>query len=553
MTQEMTPDNDAFELVTRLTQVAISLSAEKDPHRLLETILLEAQSISRADGGTLYFLNQYDQLEYEIVRTDSLGIFFGGKQNKKPPFKPISLYDEDGVPKMSRQVVNAVISRQAINIEDVYHVDGFDFDGTKRFDEEFGYATKSVLTIPMVNHKHEAIGCLQLVNAKSVVTGETIAFSQDVQQLVEALASMAAVILDNTQLIQAQRALMESFIKIIAQSIDAKSPYTGNHCERVPLLTEMLAEAACNATEGRFKSFNLSEEEKYELHIAGWLHDCGKIVTPVHVMDKSTKLETIHDRIESVRLRIEVMLRDARIRYLEGLSAKRANEKMLTQRYEQETAQLKSDLKFLEKCNIGGEFMEDASIERLEALATATLEVKGETIALLSDNELYNLSVRKGTITKEEREIMNDHMVHTVNMLEAMPWPKHLSRVPEYACGHHEKMDGTGYPRGLLAGTMSIPARMMAIADVFEALTAADRPYKPAKRLSEAMAIIAKLKQCNHLDPELVNFFIESGVYRTYAEMYLEPHLIDEVDEQAIIDLQPDTMHTREHVPTDKE
>lgn len=535
-------EHEAVLLVKRLAEVARSLSLEKDPDALLEMILLEAKSISNADGGTLYILNEYDQLEYEIMRTDSLSIAHGGHKRDKPSFEPISLYDSDGEPRLTTQVVNAVINSKAVNIDDVYKVEGFDFRGTRKFDKQYKYQTQSVLTVPMINHKHEPIGCLQLVNAQAPDSKRTIPFSHDMQHLVEALASQAAVILDNKQLIDAQRNLLESFIKINAQSIDAKSPYTGNHCERVPLLTEMLAQEACDAKTGHFKNFNLTDEEKYELHIAGWLHDCGKIVTPVHVMDKATKLETIHDRIELVKLRIEVLKRDAKIRYLEGMSGQRANEKALKKRYEEEIHKLEDDLAFLETTNIGGEFMEEEALARVESLAKTSLDLKGESIPLLSENECYNLSVRKGTITREEREIMNDHMVHTVNMLESMPWPKHLARVPEYACGHHEKMDGTGYPKGLLAGTMSIPARMMAVADVFEALTAADRPYKPAKKLSEAMAIIAKLKQVNHLDPDIVDFFVESKTYLKYAKMYLDPHLIDEVDEQAIIDLQPDDM-----------
>lgn len=531
--------DDAPDLVEQLADVAIALSQEKNQDLLLERILLEAQSIANADGGTLYVLDdEHDVLEYTIVRTDSLNVAYGGRDEKIAPFKPIRLYNDRGAPNLSTQVVRAVLEQVPINIDDVYTAStDFDFKGTKVFDETFHYRTQSVLTIPMVNHKKETIGCLQLVNAKAE-DGQTIPFSEDICQIVHALASQAAVILDNKQLIEAQRALLESFVKIIAGAIDAKSPYTGEHCSRVPVLTEMFAEAACNTTEGKFAHFSLTDEEKYELHIAGWLHDCGKIVTPVHIMDKATKMETIYDRIELVRLRYEILMRDAKVALLE----KAIDEAT----YKTRMAELEEELAFIENANIGGEFMEDEDIERLDAIGKKRWNMtSGEPLPLLTDDEIYNLSTRRGTITPEERQIMNDHMVHTVNMLESMPWPKHLRRVPEYACGHHEKMDGTGYPKGLLASTMSIPARMMAVADVFEALTASDRPYKKAKTLSEAMEIIRKFKQINHLDPDLVDFFITSGTYKKYAEMYLTPELIDEVDEAAILTTEPEQMQTR--------
>ncbi len=519
------------QLVQRLAQVGIALSLEKDPDALLEMILNEAQSIAHADGGTLYYLNAYDQLEYAIVRTHSLHIAYGGKDRQTPPFRPINLYNlETNQPNDSIKVVHAVLNQKPINIADVYEDKDYDFKATKNFDHQFKYRTQSVLTIPMVNHKHEAIACLQLVNAIDPVTGEISPFSDEIVTIVQALASQAAVILDNKQLIESQRNLLESFIKIIAQSIDAKSPYTGNHCERVPVLTEMLAEAACNDRHGVFKSFSLTDEEKYELHIAAWLHDCGKIVTPVHVMDKATKLETIHDRISEILTRIEVMKRDAKIAWLEGALAQHD--------YDARLEELVNAAAFLTQANKGSEFMDDEDVAQLNHLATEYWQMAGQDKPLLTETELYNLSIRRGTITPQERQIMNDHMVHTVNMLESMPWPKHLRRVPEYACGHHEKMDGTGYPRGLLASTMSVPARMMAVADVFEALTAADRPYKPAKKLSESMAIIAKLKQLNHLDPQIVDFFITSGVYKDYARRYLDEELIDAVDEEAILNVE---------------
>ncbi len=541
---------DAVQLIERLTQIGIALSQEKNKDRVLEKILLEAKSIANADGGTLYFMDEaHELLHYAIVRTDSLNIAYGGHKQPAPEFKPIHLYDEvTGEPNYGTQVVHAILHRKPVNIPDVYDADGFDFEGTKKFDDAFSYRTKSVLTIPMISHRNQAIGCLQLINAQDMATGEVVAFSQNVQMLVQSLASQAAVIVDNKRLIAEQEALLESFIKVIAQAIDAKSPYTGGHCVRVPQLTEMIAAAACKATDGYMADFDLNEEEQYELHIAGWLHDCGKVVTPVHIMDKATKLETIYDRIDEVRARFEVLRKQARIAYLEECAEEGADKAALNAAYEAQIAELDDDEAFVVNANIGGEFMDDEDIARLETLGAQTWPYKGEERPLLSKEEIYNLSTRRGTITAEERQIMNDHMVHTVNMLEAMPWPKHLRRVPEYACGHHEKMDGTGYPKGVLAGTMSIPARMMAVADVFEALTASDRPYKKAKTLSEAMKIIGIFKENNHLDPEIVDFFVTSKVYLDYAKQFLSPELIDEVDEQAILNIVPKPMETKKPI-----
>ena len=527
---DVIPDtDDSVQMVKRLTAIGMALSGAGNLDRLLEIILLEAKDIANADGGTLYYLNEDNRLEFSIIRNDSLGISYGGESGEKAVLKPLNLYDPvTGTPNYSTLAAYAVLMKKTVNIPDVYSADGFNFEGAKAFDLQHHYHTESIITVPMVSHSGDVMGCLQLVNAKDV-SGTVIPFSSQLEELVQSLASQAAVTLETQKLVDAQKKLLESFIQMIAQAIDAKSHYTGAHCERVPMLTNMLARAACAAQDGPFKDFNLSEEEKYELHIAGWIHDCGKVATPVHVMDKSTKLETISDRIELVKTRFEVLKRDAKIEMLEALAQAGADRAVLETQMQANLAQLESDCAFIEKINIGGEFMSDADVARLATIAAYAL----------TENEAYNLGTRRGTLTTEERTIMNDHMVHTCNMLDALPFPKHLKRVPEYAGGHHERMDGKGYPKGIKAGTMSIPARMMAIADVFEALTAADRPYKPAKKLSEAIQIMGNMKRDNHLDPGLVDFFITSKTYLEYAHMYLAQELIDTVDEQAILAIIP--------------
>lgn len=527
---------EQVERLELLHRIGVALSAERNKDRLLETILLEAKKLCHADGGTLY-LRDGDELRFAIMRTDSLGIALGGTTGLPIDLPSIRLYDpETGQPNRSNVATCAALMRSSVNIPDAYDATGFDFSGTKRFDEANGYRSKSFLTIPLVNNNFRVIGVLQLLNAKDPKTGEVVPFSAEDQRIVEALASQAAVALDNQMLLEDQKRLLEAFIQMIAAAIDSKSPYTGAHCERVPILTLMLAEAACKSDEGPFASFDLDEDEWYELKIAAWLHDCGKVTTPVHVMDKATKLETIWDRIDMVRARFEVLERDAKIRMLE---AKAAGDELAEERYRDEVQALQADLAFVEHANVGSEFLRDEDKERLKAIARRQYTEAGLPRPLLDDDELRNLLVSRGTLTDEERLIINGHMVQTIQMLESLPFPKNLRRVPEYAGGHHEKMDGTGYPRGLYAGDMSLPARMMAIADVFEALTAQDRPYKRGKTLSESIRIMGYMKRDNHLDPEVFDLFIRSGVYKEYARRFLPPELIDEVDEAAVLAIEP--------------
>ncbi len=531
---------ERLERLELLHRIGIALSAEQNKDRLIEMILLEAKALCNADGGTLYLKSEKDELRFAILRNDSLGLALGGTTGKPINLPPIPMKDPmTGAPNHKNVASYAGSVRTSVNIPDAYDTDGFDFSGTKAFDQRNGYRSQSFLTIPLTNNQGLLIGVLQLLNAKDRATHAVVPFPLDDQMIVESLASQAGIALDNQLLLDGQKALLESFIKMIAAAIDAKSPYTGDHCERVPVLTEMIAESLCEARTGTFADFKLSEDDWYELRIAAWLHDCGKVVTPVHVMDKATKLETIFDRIEIIRARFEVLKRDAKIRYLERLAEGDPEPFLATNSYEAELQALTEDLAFLELANKGGEFLSPEKQARIQAIAQRTLSIGERSLPLLSKDEVDNLQVSRGTLTPEERLIINGHMVQTIKMLNALPFPRNLTRVPEYAGGHHEKMDGTGYPKGIFAGEMSIPARMLAIADVFEALTAADRPYKPAKTLSEAMRIMGFMKQDNHLDPELFDHFVTSGVYRAYAERYLAPHLIDFVDEAALLALKP--------------
>ena len=535
----MSAPDDKLRRLELLLRVGVALSAETDTNRLLETILLEAKELTRADGGTLYIRQDEDSLHFAIMRTDSLGIAIGGTTGRPTTLPPIPLRDpETGAPNHRHIASYAALRKQSINIPNAYDTTRFDFSGTKAFDARNGYRSQSFLTIPMLDAEGRVVGVLQLINSRDAKTNEVVPFDDLDQQTVEVLASQAGVSLQNKLLRDAQRDLLESFIKMIASAIDAKSDYTGGHCERVPLIAEMLARAACDVKTGPFAEFSLSDLEWYELHIGAWLHDCGKVVTPVHVMDKSKKLETISDRIETVKARFEVVMRDAR---LAAYDREKSGEdsQLVAADLEQELSALRDDLAFLEKTNFGGEFLPRDGQERIKRIAERTLEMGGQRVPLLSAEEVQNLSISRGTLTEKERLIINAHMVHTVNILNALPFPPQLRRVPEYATGHHEKMDGTGYPRGLYAGDMSIPARIMAVADVYEALTAIDRPYKQPKKLSEVMFIMGKMKEQHHLDPEVFDLFITSGIYRKYAEQNLPPELVDAVDEAKLLAIKP--------------
>jgi len=530
---------ELLERLERLNAIGVALSAEHDNDRLLEMILLGAKEITNADGGTLYTVTDDHRLKFEIMRTDTLGIALGGTTGKEIPFPPLPLYGADGQPNNNMVAAYAVLNDQTVNIADAYQEAGFDFSGTRKFDQNTGYRSKSFLTIPMKNHENEIIGVLQLLNAVDPDSGEIIPFSYENQHLVESLASQAAVALTNHNLIEGLKGLFESFIELIADAIDEKSPYTGGHCRRVPELAMMLASAANQIQDGPFASFSMSEKEMYELRIAAWLHDCGKVTTPQEVVDKPTKLSTIFDRIDLIRTRYEVLKRDAEIEMLRTrLKALEEGQRLPAMQLEkalrEKSRRFDEEFAFLHHANFGGEFMRPEDQQRVREIAGRTWVLEGKTLPFLSDNEVENLNIARGTLTQDEREVINNHIVVTIDMLGKLPYPKDLRRVPEFAGGHHERMDGKGYPKGLTRDQMSIQARMMGVADIFEALTARDRPYKKAKTLSESLEILGKMKMENHIDPDIFDLFIRQKIYLQYAREFLEPEQIDDVDESRI-------------------
>ncbi|MET1026470.1 MAG: HD domain-containing phosphohydrolase [Dongiaceae bacterium] len=571
--------------IRKFLKIGTALAAERDFKSLLDRVLQETIALVRSDGGAIFMINEERrQLIPEATYWHGHEI---AEISTAP--QPISL-DSPGV----LQYLATATSQKEIQTIDHHLTDEeLAMLGLQKLAVESNATHLGLIIVPLLGRNQAPLGTLLLAktiapeNKQWMVDGKLL-------KLVRAVSGSASVAIQNKQLLDAQRNLIDALIRLVAGAIDAKSPYTGGHCQRVPVLTRMLAAAACIQESGPYKDFNLSDEEWEALNIASWLHDCGKVTTPEYVVDKATKLETIHDRIHEIRNRFEVLKRDAEIAYWRGI-AEGGDPEQLRDIMTAAKRELDEDFAVVAACNEGGEFMEQAKIDRIKKIAARRwrrtlsnrIGVSHEEKArldrlpepplpieepLLADRddhivehserelsatdhrfgfkltipkykynrgEVYNLCIARGTLTEEERYRINDHIVQTIVMLESLPFPKHLRNVPELAGGHHEKMDGTGYPKGLRGDQMSPVARMMAIADVFEALTAADRPYKKAKKLSEAVAILGLMKKNHHLDPDLVDLFLTSYIWRDYAEIFLHPDQIDEPDLISVLEIRP--------------
>lgn len=559
-----TRETDANYLA-QLVDLGIALSAEQGREELNQKILMAARKFTNADGGSLYLVNKDEsELHFRILMNDTLNTFFvSGRENEKP-FPPLPLYDVEGRPNYRNIATYVALTGKPINIEDAYCADGFDFSGTRAFDAKTGYRSKSFLTVPLKSTRGAMMGVLQLINARDDA-GQVIAFDKSIEPIIAALASQAAVAIENSRLLLAQRDLMESFVRVLGHAIDAKSPHTADHCSRVPVIARMLAQAAVDDKLGPFSNFYLTDMEWYELDLAAWLHDCGKIVTPDHVMEKATKLETIHNRIHEIRTRFEVLRRDAEIdmlkRKLAGEDADACDAD-----FKQKVAELENQFSMVADANIGdteldtdtiyalhdiaeltwvrhfdrtvglswseNQRLTDADLVSLREAGTETLLMDREDQVYLGFNrgELYNLSIPHGTLTSEERQVINDHVVVTQDMLAQLPYPRELQRIPAIAGNHHEKMDGSGYPHGITGDDMGILEKVMVIADIFEALTAVDRPYKRPKLLSECISILGDMRDKGQIDNDLFELFLVSGTYLVYGKKYLRPDQCDEVD-----------------------
>ncbi|MCS0581916.1 GAF domain-containing protein [Massilia pinisoli] len=539
--QELT-QTDIVERLDLLTEVSVALGdGHDDIDIFLDRILRVAKSMTNADGGTLYRPSADGRsLCFHIWLNDTLGICQGGTSGNPIDLPPIPLVDDAGEKNLASVAAYAANFHRSVNIADVYRADVFNFSGMLTFDETFGYRSQSNLTVPMTDHEGELVGVLQLINARDRETGAIRPFSDTDQRFIEALAAQAAVALTNQQLVVQMERLLEALVNLINIGIDEKSPYTGRHCQFVPELTMLLAEAVHETERGPMADFRMTDADRRELWLAGLLHDCGKITTPVHVVDKATKLQTIFDRIHMIDTRFEVLLRDAEIRALRAQCAEGADRAAIAAALAAEQARLRADRDFLRSANVGSEGMSEADQDRVRRIAAYRWTgPDGVECDFLDEDEVRNLTVRFGTLNDDERKIINNHIVVTIRMLESLPWPKHLKNIPEYAGGHHERMDGKGYPRGLVREQMSVQARVMAIADIFEALTARDRPYKKGKTLSESLHILGKFALNGHIDPDLFDIFVRQKVYLKFACKNLDPAQIDAVDEAAIPGYRP--------------
>ncbi|MEL0613675.1 HD domain-containing phosphohydrolase [Marinomonas arenicola] len=548
--------------VSRFLDINRTIAAEEDFNTLLVKLLDEIIATTETQAGVLYLTDS------EGGSLVSFASRIASEKRIDVNIPPIQLSLDDSL------IVRAVEHKAAQNIKVSYKE--LEQMGLSELSRALETPPSYLLATPLFNRTNELVGVILLFEQESI--------DPALMRFTEALSGSAAVSVEARRLIAAQRDLFESFIQLIAGAIDAKSPYTGGHCARVPELTKLLANAANDAKEGPFANFSLSRDNWEAIHVAAWLHDCGKITTPEFVIDKATKLETIYDRIHEIRMRVEVIKRETEIQFLRSTLDKNAivlDDAAL----HDALAQLDDDFAFVAKLNQGGEYLDESKQGRMDSIAQKTwtrtlddrigisheeLERKNRTVAptlpikepLLADRpehlferpdseklpegnpwgfkmdvpeylynrgELHNLSIQRGTLTPEDRYKINEHIVQTIKMLDKLPFPKHLKSVPELAGGHHEKMDGTGYPKRLTRDDMSPVSRMMAVADIFEALTAVDRPYKKGKKLSEAIKIMSFMVTNQHIDPDIFRLFLESKAYLAYAQEYMNPDQIDDV------------------------
>lgn len=505
----------------RLVEIGIALTTEKNLDRLFEKILEEARELTNADAGTLYLVSDEEPLlNFALIQNDTLGIYMGGT-GAKISWPPVRLRNDDDTPNYANVSAYAALSGEVVNIPDVYNAEGFNFEGTRHYDIETGYRSKSMLVIPMRNHENDIIGVLQLLNAKDPLKGEVISFSEECVDLTKSLASQAAVALSNRRLVTGLENLLEAFTRTIATAIDEKSPFTGGHVRRVTELTMRIAHKINEQTEGPFAQLSFSEDDLNELRFAAWLHDLGKITTPEYIIDKSTKLQTIYDRIVALKTRFELAKRDSESNAPNWVSSEEITGYGASENCGLKMEVLDEDFQFIAEVNAGLEYLTDENLARLKNISRKKWKFDNEWRPLLDEEELAYLSVRRGNLTNEERQIMNNHAEVTYKLLSQLPFPKKMRNVAVHAAAHHEKLDGTGYPFGLRGSEISLQSRIIAIADIFEALTAKDRPYKKEKSISEAREIMEQMVRDSHIDGDIFNLFVKEKIDLEYAKKEL--------------------------------
>lgn len=523
--------------IRKLSDIGRALSSVTDINVLLEMIVDQARNFTNADAGTLYIM-EGNQLRFKIVQNDSLNIRMGGKNGDAIPFPPVEL-------KESNVSAFVALNGISVNIPDVYDTTLFDFTDPKNFDRATGYRTQSMLVVLLKNHEDDIIGVLQLLNAKDAETGQVVPFSADCENLIEGLASQAAIAISKINLINDMENLFEAFVRVMATAIDEKSPNTGGHIRRVANLTLTMAESINRKKEGCFKDVFFDSESMRELRIAAWMHDIGKVTTPVEIMEKSTKLQTIFDRIQFIDLRMLFFLERTQ---KEGLELKlklmqEGADGIALGRAEEETKikikEINEIRQFLRNCNEPSQYLEQEKVDRLNAIGEMTYQGEDGTLhPYLTADELENLSVRKGSINQRERDKIKEHAYITLKMLQQIPFTKKIKNIPNFAAAHHECLDGSGYPLGLKGDEIPFEGKLMAVTDIAEALTASDRPYKSALSLCNVHDILWSMAKEGKLDPDLVELFIEERVYDEYKKKH-EPNFQHKSDDPSQLDANP--------------
>ncbi|MDN5068570.1 HD domain-containing phosphohydrolase [Aliarcobacter butzleri] len=507
-------DHTVFE---RVMNINLELSSQLDKDKLYEMILTLTRELTHSDGGTLYIKSDDKKyLDFKIVQNDSLNIHLGGKE--KISWNSLPLYLENGEENKSMVAVVSALENRIINIPDVYECENYNFEGTKNFDKSTGYRSKSMLVIPLINHEKDVIGVIQLIN-KNINQIETISYNEYDERIIKALSSQAAMALTNSQLIISLEKFLESFVSTIASAIDAKSKHTLNHITKMAKLAPLIAQSI-SLDETIYKDVKYSKNNLKEIELAAKLHDIGKISMPEWIIDKATKLQHMVDGIEVIKERVEILKRDFEIEYLKNIITK--------EEYEVKISNLEDDFKFIEKANIGSEFMKKEDCERIEKISSYKYYKDNKLVDFINDKEKYNLLIQKGTLTNEEKDKMNSHAQLSYEMLSVLPFPKKYENVMHIAVNHHEKLNGKGYPRGLNENDLVLEDRIMILADIFEALTSNDRPYKQTKKLSEVFKILDFMVKDGEIDGKLLEFFKNSEALKTYINEELLKEQIDD-------------------------
>ncbi len=499
--------------LTNIISIGIALSAEKDHNKLIEMIITEAMRITNSDAGTLYLLDD-NSLKMKIIHNRSMKIFKGGKGEE---------IDLPAVPLNPAYVSSYVaLEGKAVSVEDVYRVENFDFSGARKYDKMTGYRTTSMLVLPLKDYLNEVIGVLQLINAMDENNEKTISFNPDDQNIVEALASLAATSLTNMNLIKEVEDLFESFAQVIVTAIDEQTPYNATHTRKVSKLSCIIAEKINELQEGTFADEFFNEERLKALAMAGWLHDVGKIATPLDVMNKSSRLDT---KLPLVLQRLEYALEKEKRSSLEKQLEYQKNHE--TKKNQDETAALEMIIALYTNAretiltaDNPATFIDDELKKKIMALRAITYyDYSGNKCYLIDEKEEEALLIERGTLTERERRIIEEHVVITEKMLSKVPFSRKLVNVPLFACMHHETLDGKGYPRGNKGEDIPIEARILAIADVFDALTASDRPYRKKVPEEKATAILKSMADDGKLDISLVEILAKYALWEKMNEV----------------------------------